>query len=201
FVRIPKTMITNHILQSRIGSMNHGTKFFSARISAIPIPSEIIMTFAGFLVSAGTFTLFGISFAGAIGSTIGSAALYYIGYYGGRPIIEKYGKYFLINHKDLDMAENFFRKHGQLANFIGRLLPVVRTFISFPAGVAGVKIAPFLLLSFIGSFIWSLFLGFIGLKLGQNWNTIHSYFAGIDYVIVGLFILGLIYYIRRHLKH
>ncbi len=169
--------------------------------SAIPIPSEIIMPFAGFLVSAGTFTLFGISFAGAVGSMIGSAVLYYIGYYGGRPVVEKYGKYFLINHKDLDVAENFFQKHGQLANFIGRFLPVVRTFISFPAGVARVKIAPFLALSFIGSFFWSLFLGFIGLKLGQNWQTIHSYFRGIDYVIVGLFILGLIYYIRRHLKH
>ncbi|MEK7075217.1 MAG: DedA family protein [Patescibacteria group bacterium] len=169
--------------------------------SAIQIPSEIIMPFAGFLVSAGTFTLFGISFAGAVGSMIGSAVLYYIGYYGGRPVVEKYGKYFLINHKDLDVAENFFQKHGQLANFIGRFLPVVRTFISFPAGVARVKIAPFLALSFIGSFFWSLFLGFIGLKLGQNWQTIHSYFRGIDYVIVGLFILGLIYYIRRHLKH
>ncbi|MEK7652085.1 MAG: DedA family protein [Patescibacteria group bacterium] len=199
-----------HLIQSITGFVTDiisaggyvGVGFLMAlESSAIPIPSEIIMPFAGFLVSAGTFTLFGISFAGAVGSMIGSAVLYYIGYYGGRPVIEKYGKYFLINHKDLDMAENFFQRHGQLANFIGRLLPIVRTFISFPAGVARVKIAPFLALSFIGSFFWSLFLGFIGLKLGQNWNTIHSYFTGIDYVIVGLFILGLIYYVRRHLKH
>ncbi len=168
--------------------------------SAIPIPSEIIMPFAGFLVSAGTFSLFGISFAGALGSTIGSAVLYCIGYYGGRPVVEKYGKYFLVSHKDLDTAERFFQKHGQLANLIGRVLPVVRTFISFPAGIARVRIAPFLALSFIGSFVWSLFLGYIGLKLGQNWQLIHSYFKGIDYVIVAVLLLALGYYIRRHLK-
>ncbi len=168
--------------------------------SAIPIPSEIIMPFAGFLVSAGTFSLLGISFAGAIGSTIGSALLYAIGYYGGRPVIEKYGRYFLVNPRDLDAAERFFQKYGQLANLIGRVLPIVRTFISFPAGIARVKIVPFLTLSFLGSFIWSIFLGYVGLKLGQNWQIIHTYFKGFDYVIVGIFILALGYYIQRHIK-
>jgi membrane protein DedA with SNARE-associated domain len=168
--------------------------------SAIPIPSEIIMPFAGYLVSAGRFTLLGITLAGAIGSAIGSAVLYGIGYYGGRPLIDRYGKYILINHNDVNNAEKFFTKYGNLSNFIGRLLPVVRTFISFPAGVSKVNFKSFLLYSFIGSFIWSAFLGYIGLKLGENWPKLRDYLHGLDYFIVAVIVLAVIWYVRRHLK-
>jgi membrane protein DedA with SNARE-associated domain len=168
--------------------------------AAIPLPSEVIMPFAGYLVSIGTFTLLGISLAGAIGSVIGSAILYGIGYYGGRPLIEKYGKYILIRSEDLDSAERFFKKYGVASNFIGRMLPVVRTFISFPAGVAKVDVKKFLFYSFVGSFIWSLFLGYIGLKLGQNWDILHKYFRGLDYVIVTVVVIGVVWYVYRHFK-
>ncbi|MDB4939788.1 MAG: hypothetical protein JWO40_213 [Candidatus Doudnabacteria bacterium] len=168
--------------------------------SAIPLPSEVIMPFAGYLVSIGRFSLIGIALAGAVGSAVGSAILYGIGYYGGRPLLERYGKYILIRHKDIDHADHFFQKYGNYSNFFGRILPVVRTFISFPAGVARVKFSNFILYSFIGSFIWALFLGYVGLKLGQNWETLKGYFHGLDYLIVGLVIVGAAWYIRRHIK-
>ncbi len=168
--------------------------------SAIPIPSEIIMPFAGYLVSIGKFTLLGISLAGAIGSVVGSAVLYAVGYHGGRPLIEKYGKYILIRREDLDSAERFFQKYGVASNFIGRLLPVVRTFISFPAGVAKVDIKQFLLFSFVGSFIWSFFLGYIGLKLGQNWASLRDYLHGLDYFIIAVLLAGVVWYLYRHFK-
>jgi membrane protein DedA with SNARE-associated domain len=168
--------------------------------SAVPLPSEVIMPFAGYLVSTGTFTLLGITLAGAIGSAVGSAVLYGIGYYGGRPLLEKYGRYILIRHKDIDRADHFFQKYGNASNFIGRILPVVRTFISFPAGVAKVNFKKFIFYSFIGSFIWSLFLGYIGLKLGQNWETLKTYFHGLDYIIIAAVLIGVIWYVNRHLK-
>ena len=168
--------------------------------SAIPLPSEVIMPFAGYLVSLGTFTLLGASLAGAIGSVVGSAVLYAVGYYGGRPLIEKYGKYVFIRNEDLESSERFFRKYGVASNLIGRLLPVVRTFISFPAGVAKVDLKKFLFYSFVGSFIWSLFLGYIGLKLGQNWTSLRKYFHGLDYLVVAVLAIGAVGYIYRHFK-
>lgn len=168
--------------------------------SAVPLPSEVIMPFAGYLVSTGRFTLLGISLAGAVGSAVGSAVLYAVGYYGGRPLLEKYGRYILIRHKDIDHADHFFQKYGNASNFIGRILPVVRTFISFPAGVAEVNFKKFIFYSFIGSFIWSMFLGYIGLKLGQNWEHLKVYFHRLDYVIVGLLLLAVTWYVRRHIK-
>jgi membrane protein DedA with SNARE-associated domain len=131
---------------------------------------------------------------------VGSAILYGIGYYGGRPLIEKYGKYILIRSEDLDSAERFFQKYGTASNFIGRMLPVVRTFISFPAGVAKVDVRKFLFYSFVGSFVWSLFLGYVGLKLGQNWDTLHKYFKGLDYLIVAVVVIGVVWYVYRHFK-
>ncbi len=169
--------------------------------AAIPLPSEVIMPFSGYLVSIGTFSLFGIALAGAVGSMIGSAVLYGVGYYGGRPLLERYGKYVLISHRDIDKSDHFFQKYGNLSNFFGRMIPVVRTFISFPAGAAKMNFPKFLIYSFIGSFIWSLFLGYIGLKLGQNWEKLHSTFRGLDYVVVALVLIGAAWYIRRHLKH
>lgn len=168
--------------------------------AAIPLPSEIIMPFAGYLAGIGTFSLLGVTLAAAIGSAIGSSILYGIGYYGGRPLIERYGRYIMIRHQDLNSAEVFFKKYGRASNFIGRLIPVIRTFISFPAGVAKVNFKEFVFFSFLGSFIWSLFLGYIGLKLGQNWEKLHAYAHGVDYIIGGLLVLAVIWYIYRHMR-
>lgn len=169
--------------------------------AAIPLPSEIIMPFSGFLVSEGRFTLQGIALAGALGSVFGSWITYFLGKYGGRPLIRKYGHFVLITEHDLTLVDRFFAKFGIWATFIGRMLPVIRTYISIPAGVARVKFLPFTLTSFVGSYIWSLFLGWIGFTLGENWESIRGYFRQADIVIAILLILGLIWWIRRHLKN
>ena len=168
--------------------------------AAIPLPSEIIMPFSGFLVATGRFSLLGISIAGAIGSVAGSLVLYYIGYYGGRPFIEKYGKYFLVSQGDMAKADQFFQKYGIFSKFIGRILPVLRTFISLPAGIFKVEIKRFIIYSFAGSFIWSAVLGFIGLKLGEHWDSLRSYFHNLDLLLGLLILAAIIWFIYRHLK-
>ena len=168
---------------------------------AIPMPSEVIIPFAGSLVAAGRFSLFGIALTGGLGSSLGAAVAYFIGYKGGRPLVEKYGKFVLISRRDLQMADNFFAKHGTKAAFFGMLLPVVRSFISFPAGISKVKFWKFELYVFLASFIWSLALGYIGMKLGQNWMTLRDKFKGLDYIIVALIILGAAWWIWRHMKN
>lgn len=168
--------------------------------AAIPLPSEIIMPFAGFLVAQGKFTLFGIALAGAVGSMFGSLILYAVGYYGGRALIEKYGRYILISHRDLERSDRFFARFGNYANFFGRLTPIVRTYISFPAGVSRIDIKSFAFFSFLGSFFWSLLLGFIGLKLGENWAEIRGVLHSIDIFIVAILAILVVWYVRRHLK-
>jgi membrane protein DedA with SNARE-associated domain len=168
--------------------------------AAIPLPSEIIMPFAGFLVASGRFNLFGIALAGGIGSAIGSAITYWVGLTGGRPFILKYGKYVLISQHDLEISDRFFAKYGSLSTFIGRLLPVVRTYISIPAGISKVPFWKFIFYSFLGSFLWSLPLGFLGMKLGQNWSTLREKLHGFDTTIIVLIVMGIIFWIYRHIK-
>ena len=168
--------------------------------SAVPLPSEIIMPFSGFLVLTGRFSLLGISLAGGIGSVIGSLFLYYIGFYGGRPLVEKYGKYLLIHSSDIAAVDKFFSKYGIFSNLFGRVLPIVRTFISFPAGISKAPIKSFVVYSFVGSFIWSLFLGYIGFKLGQNWDNLKSYFHNIDLIVGVLVLLGIAWFVYKHVR-
>ncbi len=167
--------------------------------AAIPLPSEVIMPFAGFLVEAGRFNLWFLGLAGAIGSTIGSLVTYYIGYYGGRRLIAKYEHIFLVSQEELDLTEKFFHRFKHTATFFGRILPVIRTFISIPAGIARIPVLPFTINAFIGSFIWSYFLAWLGLRLGENWKHLETYFRKFDLVIALLIIVVLIYWMRRHL--
>lgn len=169
--------------------------------ACIPLPSEIIAPFAGFLVSTGRFNLFWVSIAGGVGSMIGSWVTYEIGKYGGRPLVEKYGKYILVSHHDLDIADKFFAKYGEMSTFIGRLLPVVRTFISLPAGISKIPKTRFLIYSFVGSVIWTYLLAFAGMKLGQHWNTLHEWLKGIDYAIVAVIVVGVVWWIYRHIQN
>jgi membrane protein DedA with SNARE-associated domain len=193
------TILTNFIIHT-ISVMGYsGVAVLMAIESAcVPLPSEIIAPFAGFAVYKGTFTLWGVALAGGIGSMLGSWLTYEIGKYGGRPIVEKYGKWILISRRDLDIADKFFAKFGNLSTFIGRLLPVVRTFISLPAGIARVKLAPFLFYSFAGSAIWTYILAFFGMKLGENWNTLRDKLHGFDMAIIILILLCGIYWVYRH---
>lgn len=169
--------------------------------ACVPLPSEIIVPFAGFLAGTGRFTLFGVALAGGVGSAIGSAVMYYIGLKGGRPLVEKYGKYLFISHHDLNLADKFFARYGGASTFIGRLLPVVRTFISLPAGIERVPFWKFLWYSFLGSFIWSYVLAYAGMKLGQNWNTLRDKFHYLDVVIVLVIVFGAVWWVQRHIRH
>ena len=189
-------------IMSVISSMGYGgiMMLMAIESACIPLPSEVIMPFAGFLVSKGEMSLLGIALAGAFGCVLGSIPTYFVGMYGGRPLAERYGKYVLISKKDLDWADNAFAKHGQLIIFIGRLLPAVRTFIAFPAGVARMNMTKFVSYTFIGSFIWCWMLGYAGIKMGEHWEELKVYFHEFHYVIIGAAVIFVIWYLRRHFK-
>ncbi|MHB8255553.1 MAG: DedA family protein [Acidiferrobacter sp.] len=154
--------------------------------ACIPIPSEIIMTFSGYLVSTQVLTLFGITLAGTLGSVIGSLAAYALGAYGGRPFLLRHGRYLLISTRDLEKTHAWFERHGPITVFIGRLLPVVRTFISLPAGVGRMPLLPFILYSAAGSLVWCAGLGWVGLRLGNHWGALEPYMHEIDVGVVAV---------------
>jgi membrane protein DedA with SNARE-associated domain len=170
--------------------------------ACIPLPSELIMPVAGWMTvtNPDRFTVFGAGVAGAVGCVIGSVASYYVGMWGGRPFAEKYGKWVLIRHSDLEAADRFFTKYGNSAIFISRLLPVVRTFISFPAGVSRMNILTFTIYTFIGSLPWCTGLAYAGKLVGGNFEKISGYFHGADVVIGVIIVAGLAYYIYHHVK-
>ena len=170
----------------------------------IPLPSEIIMPFAGYLVSRGEMNLLGVGLAGAIGCVVGSMPAYWAGQYGGRPFIERYGKYILLSRHDLDMADRWFAKYGEIIVFVSRLLPAIRTFIAFPAGVARMNIPKFIVYTFAGSFPWCLGLAYVGQKLGEKWDkdpTLKSWFHRFDFVIGIVGVLAVSWWVWRHIKH
>lgn len=169
--------------------------------ACIPLPSEIIMPFSGYLVFTGQFTLFWVSVAGAFGCLVGSIVAYAVGCYGGRPLVLKYGRYVLLSHRDLENADRFFAKYGDWAIFISRLLPIIRTFISLPAGIARMRFGRFCIYTFLGSVPWCWFLAFIGKKMGENWTLIRNYFHKADLVIGILIVAGIIWFVWRHLKN
>lgn len=169
--------------------------------ACVPLPSEIIMPFSGYLVSRGELKLWLVSLAGAVGCVIGSWLAYAIGAKGGRPLVERYGRYVLVSHRDLDLADRWFQRHGDITIFVGRLLPVVRTFIAFPAGVARMPLGRFTAYTFLGSLIWCWGLAWVGVKLGEHWNTLGVYFHRFDAVIVALVALGAGFYVWRHVRH
>ncbi len=169
--------------------------------ACIPLPSEIIMPFSGYLVSTGELNLWLVGLAGALGCVLGSIVAYYAGAWGGRPFIEKYGKYILISPHDLDLADRWFQRHGDITIFIGRLLPVIRTFIAFPAGVARMSMWRFNLYTFVGSYIWSVGLAWVGMKLGEHWGTLGVYFHRFDAAIGVILLIAVVWYVRRHLQH
>jgi membrane protein DedA with SNARE-associated domain len=173
--------------------------------ACIPIPSEIIMPLAGWMLIKElslpiTFNLLA-GVLGALGCTIGSIIAYWVGIKGGRPFLNKYGKYILITPHDLDRADQWFQKNGDWAIFVTRLIPLVRTFISLPAGIAKMRIGKFLIYTFVGSFIWCTVLSFAGYLLGENWEKIRTVMRPFDPVIVALVVILISFYIYRHIKH
>ena len=167
----------------------------------IPLPSEAILPFAGYLVSKGVFTIHQAAIFGAIGCVLGSIPSYYIGYFGGRQFIEKYGKYFLISQHDLETADKWVEKYGDWSFFICRMLPVVRTFISLPAGILRAKKRFFFSMTFLGSLIWSYVLVYVGVVLGENREALKQVWHKFDALIVAICIILFGIYLYKHLSH
>jgi membrane protein DedA with SNARE-associated domain len=171
--------------------------------ACIPLPSEIIMPFAGYLVYLHRFSLLWVATAGAIGCNLGSAVAYWIGAYGGRPLVEKYGSYILLDRRDLDRTTRFFLRFGPITVLVARMLPVVRTFIALPAGIARMPQLKFHIYTFVGSWPWCFVLAYAGMKLGNAWNTdprLKHILHKSDAVIVLLLVAGLAWFIWTHLK-
>ena len=158
--------------------------------ACIPLPSEVIMPFSGYLVATGRFGLNQVAIAGSVGCLLGSYVAYYVGASGGRWFIERYGRYVLIAPHELEIADRFFARWGSHAVFWSRMLPVVRTFIAFPAGVSRMKLAPFTVYTLVGSYFWCLALAYAGMKTGQHWDRLAPWFHRFDAVIAVLLIAG-----------
>ncbi len=166
--------------------------------ACIPLPSEVIMPFAGYLVSQGRFSLWGITVAGAAGCMLGSAAAYAVGAFGGREFILRYGRYVLITPKEVAWADRWFARYGMAATFASRLLPIIRTFISLPAGIARIPFGRFLVYAFLGSLPWSWMLGYAGMLLGEHWEQVGGILHSLDVVIAAVLALGAAWFVWRH---
>lgn len=191
------------IITQTIDIMGYSGVFFLMLIEScgIPMPSEIIMPFSGFLVAEGKMNFWAVSFVGALANLAGSLAAYWIGLKGGRSLIEKYGKYVLISKNDLDLADRWFAKFGNMAAFFGRLLPIVRTYISFPAGIAKMDIKRFSVYTFAGALPWSMLFTWLGVKMGNNWDQIRENLHNFDLSVFILLVIGIAWYVWRHLKY
>ena len=173
--------------------------------ACIPLPSEIVMPLAGWMLikekSLGVVYIWAAGAYGALGNVLGSALAYGVGMWGGRPFLEKYGRYILISHHDLDLADRWFYRWGSWSVFVSRLMPVVRTFISLPAGIAKMPFLKFLFYTFIGSFIWSLGLAWGGYLLGEHWEQLRNIMRPFDPVIIAVAVILMALYIYRHIRH
>ena len=173
--------------------------------ACIPLPSEIIMPFSGYLVYTGRFSsLVMVATLGAIGCNVGSVLAYEVGYFGGRPLVERWGKYIWLNMHDLEVAERFFAKYGSTTVFLARLLPVIRTFIALPAGIGRMPRLRFHVYTFIGSWPWCFILAYVGFKLGEHWDTdprLKLWFHRFDGVIGAIIILGIAWFVWNHWKN
>ena len=176
--------------------------------AAIPLPSELILPFAGWSVSKGLtepltsspWTYWGAVIAGVVGNTVGSLASYAIGAYGGRPLVERYGKYVLISAHDLELADRWFARYGEATVFFSRMLPIVRTFISVPAGIARMPLWRFTLFSILGAIPWVMLLVWGGMQLGDHWLELKHNLRGLDYLIAAVILLGVGLFVWRHVR-
>lgn len=186
-----------------ISALGYGGVFFLMTLhsAAIPVPSEVIMPFSGFLASTGRFNIYAVIITGTLGNLLGASIIYWLAMHGGRELVEKYGKYVLISKHDITMTDKFFARFGTLAVFLGRCIPVVATFIAIPAGIARVKYRWFALSTVLGALVWNSFLGILGFQLGSHWLTLRSTFQKFDFTIVGAIIILIILWVWRHVKN
>ncbi|MEM7824742.1 MAG: DedA family protein [Candidatus Aenigmatarchaeota archaeon] len=196
-VEILARLITSFI--SQIGYI--GVFFLMVLESAlIPIPSEVIMPFSGFLVSTGEINLLYVLIAGVIGNLVGSVITYYLGLSIGRTFVLRYGKYLLIDENHLELAESWFRKFGDKIILVSRNLPAVRTYISLPAGISKMNVFKFAIYTLIGSVPWNFALLYSGVLLGKNWETVLRYTTILDGIVIAIIIILVIWWLRKRIK-
>lgn len=188
------------VIKSLIAKTGYGgvVVLMAIESACIPLPSELIMPFAGYLVFTGTMKLLWVATAGALGCNLGSLVAYEIGCYGGRPLVERYGRWVFLGRRELDAADRFFARWGYLAVFVARLMPVIRTFIALPAGIARMPRLRFHVYTFLGSWPWCLGLAWLGMKLGENWRQLGKYFHRFDAVILLALAIGVFWFIWSH---
>jgi membrane protein DedA with SNARE-associated domain len=191
FIQLMSQTAVNEISKWGYWGVGLGMAIESA---CIPLPSEIILPFTGFLVWQGKLNLWLATLVSALGCLGGSLAAYLVGYVGGRPFIQKYGRYFFVSAQKFARTEKWFLDHGDATIFFSRLLPVVRTFISLPAGIAGMNLKKFMIYTFLGSLPWSLVFIYLGTKLGQHWNSLQPLFHKLDLLIAIALAVGFLYW-------
>ena len=193
------------IIQQIINLISSGGYFFVFFLMILesmifPVPSEAVMPFAGFLIFQQKFSFLAVILFSTLGSIVGSLLSYYIGFYGGKPFILKYGRYFLLKQEDLNKTEKFFAKHGEKTIFISRFIPVVRHLISLPAGAAKMNVFKFSLYTILGAAIWHTFLSWVGFALKQNWQKFEQCAKYFDYIFLLAVIIALIIFIAKRKK-
>jgi membrane protein DedA with SNARE-associated domain len=178
-----------------ISSLGYTGVFFAMAIESacIPLPSEIILPFTGYMVFKGHFGFWQATIAATLGNLFGGLIAYYVGAWGGRPFLERYGRYIFINERELAWTERLFERHGEITVFAGRMLPIVRTFISLPAGIARMNPLKMAIYTTIGAFIWCSLLIIVGQILGENWDSLKPLFHYADIVVGGAFVLVVTY--------
>ncbi|SEF74652.1 membrane protein DedA, SNARE-associated domain [Bryocella elongata] len=172
--------------------------------ACIPIPSEVIMPFAGSALAHSQTDLIVLAVLASIASNLGSIPAYFVGAKGGRPLVEKYGRYLLLSRRDIDMADKFFLRYGSLAVLLGRMLPIVRTFIAFPAGIAKMNQVRFHIYTFLGSLPWCYALAYFGMKLGDKWQTdprFKEVFARFHVAVEAAIVVGFVWFVWTHWKN
>jgi len=187
-------MITEKIVEiavSIISSLGYFGIFVLMTLESMifPVPSEAVMPFAGFIASQGGMNIWVAALIAALGGILGSVISYYIGLHGGYRFVNKYGKYFLLEKEHLDWTVKFFAKYGEKTIFGSRFIPVVRHFISIPAGVGRMNLGKFIIYTFFGAFIWDFLLTYAGFKLGENWTMIRQSSQIADLIVVVVLVI------------
>lgn len=199
-----ETILTSlgHFVVTIISAFGYAGVFLAMAIESacIPLPSEIILPFTGYMVFAGRFGFWQAVIAATLGNLFGGLVAYYIGLWGGRPFLKNYGRYLFINEKELAWTERLFDRRGEITVFLGRILPIVRTFISLPAGIARMNLVKMAGYTAFGAFLWCTFLIFVGRKLGENWDSLKPYFHRADVIVGGIVVLAVIYLILKRLR-
>jgi membrane protein DedA with SNARE-associated domain len=187
---------------STISQLGYGGIFFLMMLESmiVPVPSEFVMPFAGFLITQGSFNGVLVVFTSTLGSITGSLLFYYIGKTRGHSLVQRYGRYVLVNTEDIKKTEAWFNKRGDLTIFFARLIPVVRHLISLIAGIGKMNVKKFTIYTILGAALWNSILTYLGFLLGQHWSEVSQYMENLDLVIVILLIGGCLYFVYRHLQ-